>query len=132
MDACANALRRLKLPHQVRKRSGDFNPRSDVINVMTMRVSKGLEFPIVALPGVGQMPVPGEDEAEQARLFYVAATRATHQLYVTVSGDCKFGQKLIALAAQTSSGHREADHAGQHQSAVRGVEAGGDRRFSLS
>ena len=29
-----------------------------------MKVSKGLEFPAVALPGVGHMPAKGEDEQE--------------------------------------------------------------------
>jgi superfamily I DNA/RNA helicase len=51
--------------------------------VMTMHVSKGLEFPVVALCGVGQMPGAGEDEREEARLFYVAATRAMQRLAIT-------------------------------------------------
>jgi DUF1016 N-terminal domain len=34
----------------------DFDPTSDKIKVMTMKVSKGLEFPVVALPTVGHMP----------------------------------------------------------------------------
>ena len=59
-----------------------------------MKVSKRLEFPVVALPGVGHMPAKGEDEQEAARVFYVAATRATQRLLVTVSGDCGFGAKL--------------------------------------
>ena len=46
-----------------------------------MQVSKGLAFPVVALPGVGHMPAAGEDEKEAARVFYVAATRAT-QIFV--------------------------------------------------
>ena len=94
MDECANALRHRQLPHQLRKRSGDFNPSRDTITVLTMHVSKGLEFPVVALPGVGQMPTAGEDEHEEARLFYVAATRATHKLMITVSGDRGFGRRL--------------------------------------
>jgi superfamily I DNA/RNA helicase len=47
-----------------------------------MKVSKGLEFPVVALPGVGHMPAEGEDEQEAARVFYVAATRATQRLVI--------------------------------------------------
>ncbi len=47
-----------------------------------MRVSKGLEFPVVALPGVGHMPAKDEDEQEAARVFYVAATRATQRLVI--------------------------------------------------
>ena len=57
---------------------------------MTMKVSKDLEFPIVALPGVGHMHAPEEDEKEAARVFYVAATRATQRLVIAASGDGKF------------------------------------------
>ena len=61
MDECASALRQRGLPHQVRKQSGDFEPPADSIKVMTMHASKGLEFPVVALPGVGHMPAEGEE-----------------------------------------------------------------------
>ena len=77
MDLCASALAQRKLPHRVRKRSGDYNPGADAIQVMNMKVSKGLEFPVVALPGVRHMPAPGEDEKEAARVLYVAGTKAT-------------------------------------------------------
>ena len=43
-------------------------------------------FPVVALPGVGNMPESGESQANKARLFYVAATRATETLFITLSG----------------------------------------------
>ena len=45
---------------------------------------KGLEFPLVALPAVGHIPAAGEDEKEAARVFYVAATRATQRLVMGV------------------------------------------------
>lgn len=96
MDLCADALRRRRLPHQVRKAPGSYRPAADTIKVMTMHASKGLEFPLVVMPGVGQLPEPGEDEAEEARLFYVAATRATERLVLTVSGDGLFARKLQA------------------------------------
>lgn len=95
MNVCAQALSRMKLPHQVRKATGDYKPAKDAIRVMTMRVSKGMEFPVVAVPGAGLMPTPGEDEKEEARLFYVAATRATHKLILTVSGAGQFGERLV-------------------------------------
>jgi len=98
MNACASALIRRRLPHQVRKRSGDYQPAQDAIKVMTMKVSKGLEFPIVAIPGVGSMPAPGADEKEEARLFYVAATRATEKLLLTISGDGAFGKRFELVA----------------------------------
>lgn len=91
MDVCASALAQRKLPHRVRKKSGEYQPGADAIQVMTMKVSKGLEFPVVALPGVGHMPPPGVDEKEAARVFYVAATRATQRLVIGVGGDGSFG-----------------------------------------
>ena len=75
-------------------KGGDYHPGADAIQVMTMKVSKGLEFPVVALPGVGHMPAPGEDEKEAARVFYVAATRATQRLVMGVGGDGGFAGKL--------------------------------------
>jgi len=78
----------------VRKRSGEYRPGADAIQVMTMKVSKGLEFPVVALPGVGHMPAAGEDEQEAGRVFYVAATRATQKLVITMSGESSFWNRL--------------------------------------
>ena len=39
MDLCADALARRELPINVRKRSGDFNPGANAIQVMTIEVS---------------------------------------------------------------------------------------------
>ncbi|WP_369630706.1 MULTISPECIES: DEAD/DEAH box helicase [unclassified Variovorax] len=94
MEECASALRHRKLPHQVRKGTGDFKPDADTIKVLTMHASKGLEFPVVAVVGSGAMPRETDDEREEARLFYVAATRATQALFITVSGDAAFGKRL--------------------------------------
>ena len=65
----------------------------DSIKVMTLHISKGLEFPVVALVGAGHMPVEGEDEREEARLFYVGATRST-RLVIEASGGGKFAARL--------------------------------------
>lgn len=94
MDLCADALHQRKLPFNVRKRSGDYIPGANAIQIMTMKVSKGLEFPVVALPGVGHMPAQGEDEQEAARVFYVAATRATQKLVVGAGGNGWFSKKI--------------------------------------
>lgn len=67
-------------------KGGDYHLRAPAIQVMTMKGSKGLEFPVVALPGVGHMPA--------ARVFYVAATRATQRLLLGVSGPCAFARLL--------------------------------------
>ena len=60
---------------------------------------KGLEFPVVAQPGVGHMPAPGEDEKEAARVFYVAATRATQRLVMGLGGDGGGGGFGVRLGA---------------------------------
>jgi superfamily I DNA/RNA helicase len=48
--------------------------------------ANGLELPVVALLGVGHLPAKGQDEQEAARVFYVAATRATQRLVIGVGG----------------------------------------------
>lgn len=77
-----------------RLNGGDYQPGADAIQGMTMKVSKGLEFPVVALPGVGQMLGPGENEKETARVFYVNAARATQRLVMRVGGG-SFGRQLV-------------------------------------
>lgn len=99
MERCAVVFRHRQIPHEVRKGAGTFNPLADTIKLLTMHVSKGLEFPVVALSGVGQMPESDHDEVEEARLFYVAATRATQRLYIPLSGEGKFASRLPAAHA---------------------------------
>ena len=93
-DLCAQVLHQRQIPVQMRRSPGDFDPASDTVKVMTMKVSKGLEFPVVALPGVGHMPAKGEDEQDAARVFYVAATRAMQRLVIGVGGGAKFGLRF--------------------------------------
>ena len=58
-----------------------------------MHASKGLEFPIVAISGLGHMPYRAEQEADDARLLYVAMTRATDRLVLTASKRSVFVEK---------------------------------------
>lgn len=93
---CAEFQRKRELPHQLRRNSSSvFDPAHDSIKVMTLHVSKGLEFPVVALVGAGRMPAEGEDEREEVRLFYVGGTtRATQRLVIGVSGGGRFAARL--------------------------------------
>jgi hypothetical protein len=52
---------------------------------MTMKISKGLVFPVVALPGVGQMPAKGEDEQVTARVFYAPMATQSAPLVASLS-----------------------------------------------
>jgi superfamily I DNA/RNA helicase len=54
-----------------------FNPGEDSVKLMTMHSSKGLEFPLVSISGIGYMPGKQDDPAAEARLLYVAMTRST-------------------------------------------------------
>lgn len=93
-DLYAQTLARSKFPVENRIRSGDYDPMSNKIKVMTIHASKGLEFPVVALVGTGQMPAEDKDEREEARLFYVGATRASQRLLIGASGNGKFAMRL--------------------------------------
>lgn len=62
---------------------------------MTLHVSKGLDFPVVAPDGAGRMPAEGEDERDEARLFHVGATRATQRLVIGASGAGMFADRLF-------------------------------------
>jgi hypothetical protein len=96
MYLCANVLNRGALPYQVRDKPGHFDPAADTIKVLTMHASKGLEFPVVALVGVGHMPAQNESEIDEARLFYVGATRATQRLIIGLSGTGQFAARFAA------------------------------------
>ena len=64
-NLCAQALDQRKLPVEKCLSAGDFDPNSDKIKVMTMKVSKGLEFP-VALPDVVHMPADSQQAQSAA------------------------------------------------------------------
>ena len=67
----------------------NYDAGADVVTMMTMHAAKGLEFPIVFLPGLEEGLFPGmqsmfepQKVEEERRLCYVAMTRAKEQLYL--------------------------------------------------
>ena len=58
-----------------------FVEKEDTVKFLTMHSCKGLEFPLVAIPGAGRAVDEGRKD-EEARLLYVAMTRATRELVV--------------------------------------------------
>ncbi len=69
-----------------------YDESADAVVLMTIHSSKGLEFPIVFLPGMEEGIFPGlqstmneEELEEERRLAYVAITRAKKELYITVA-----------------------------------------------
>lgn len=51
---------------------------------------------MVALVSAGRMPAEGEDEREEARLFYVDATPATQRLVIGARGGGKYAARQKA------------------------------------
>lgn len=65
------------------KGRGELYGSEDSVKIVSMHSSKGLEFGLVLIPGLGEMPKKGEAEADEARLLYVAMTRAIDRLVMT-------------------------------------------------
>ena len=74
-------LRRLDIPVTYYK-DISFAEGEDTVKVLTMHSCKGLEFPLVAIPGIGTLTADGKRTEDDARLLYVAMTRATRELVV--------------------------------------------------
>ena len=91
-----HALELMKIPYDWLKDrdSKRFDSFRDSVKIMTLHSSKGLEFPIVAIAGLGFMPYKEEEAADDARLLYVAMTRATEHLLMTASKNSVFVQRL--------------------------------------
>lgn len=69
---------------------------------MTMHSSKGLEFPVVFIPGSGYLPNAQGDIADEARLLYVAMTRAIEVLVLTGDRRSAFVERLKSALAKAS------------------------------
>ena len=52
----------------------------DKVTLITMHSAKGLEFPLVIIPGADKIKSAGELAPQEAKLLYVAMTRATREL----------------------------------------------------
>jgi hypothetical protein len=79
--AVLNTLTVKGIPATFYKRAS-FRDDEDTVKVLTMHSCKGLEFPLVIIPGVGKLDGTEGLEPEEARLLYVAMTRATNELVV--------------------------------------------------
>lgn len=63
----------------------EFGDKQDTVKLITFHSSKGLEFPLVAIPGVRISTDDDKAAEDEARLLYVAMTRATKELLVLES-----------------------------------------------
>lgn len=99
----ARALEAMGVPFDWLKdaASKSLDPSRASVKLMTPHSSKGLQYRVVIIGGVGfwPYPLPQQSESEQARLLYVAMTRATHELVMTSSKASGFSERLRALCA---------------------------------
>ena len=68
----------------------NYDETADAVTLMTIHSAKGLEFPVVFLPGMEENLFPSrlsadkpEELEEERRLAYVAVTRAKEQLFIS-------------------------------------------------
>ena len=68
----------------------NYNAQQDAVVMMTIHSAKGLEFPVVFLPGMEEGIFPGiqsmynpDDVEEERRLAYVGITRAKQKLFIS-------------------------------------------------
>lgn len=77
-------------------RSRFYHPNADSVKLLTMHSSKGLEFEIVCIPGIGYLPYSHSEQETEMRLFYVAMTRATNRLLLTAHKASEYVQRIEA------------------------------------
>ncbi|MEO6800190.1 MAG: 3'-5' exonuclease [Rhodanobacter sp.] len=89
-------LQRLAIPSRLADNAGKQTlfAVEDSVKLVTMHSSKGLEFPFVIIPGLGSLPKEGQNEADEARLLYVAMTRATEHLLLIHHDDSVFSKRI--------------------------------------
>ena len=98
-EEIAAALERLQVPFEWLKdaASKNFNPSTPTVKLMTPHSGKGLQFRVCVIGGVGYWPY--HSEVDEARLLYVAMTRATHELVITSCKGSVFSERLQRLCA---------------------------------
>lgn len=92
-----NHFQKMQIPIEwvnANSESRNYHPNEPSIKLMTMHSSKGLEFPVACIPGIGYMPDEYNTPAEEARLLYVAMTRAIEQLVLTSDRSSQFTRRL--------------------------------------
>ncbi|RCS31099.1 DNA helicase II [Rhodanobacter denitrificans] len=89
-------LQRLDIPSRLADNAGKqaLFVVGDSVKLVTMHSSKGLEFPFVIIPGIGGLPKEGQSESDEARLLYVAMTRATEHLLLIHHDDSIFSRRI--------------------------------------
>jgi len=79
----------------VKENKNRVNLKRSAVRLLSMHTAKGLEFPCVAVGGLGAVGRHGEGTEDCVRLVYVAITRATHEVLLTYSQDSEVVARLV-------------------------------------
>jgi hypothetical protein len=83
------------IPLDIAKEHGNrVQAERDAVRFLSMHNAKGLEFPCVAIGGLGELK-KAEDIEDDVRLTYVAITRATHEAFITYSNMSELVGRLV-------------------------------------
>lgn len=96
-ERAERALEKAQLPFASARDNqsrGDLYKDSDEIKIVSMHSSKGLEFGLVLIPSLHEMP--SKQETTEARLLYVAMTRAIDRLVMTYRSPTNFTEQLVS------------------------------------
>ncbi|GAA4020114.1 UvrD-helicase domain-containing protein [Allokutzneria multivorans] len=89
---CGDDIERFRTEIALGAEVDTWDPKADLVTLLTLHAAKGLEFPVVFMVGCedGLLPMrwPGaepdqEEENEERRLFFVGMTRAQRHLYLS-------------------------------------------------
>lgn len=79
LESRGSVLEKLGIP-TVSFRDATYSTSEDKVTLITMHSCKGLEFPLVVIPGTERIGGGDDLDSQEARLLYVAMTRATREL----------------------------------------------------
>uniref|UniRef100_UPI000FD74DB1 DEAD/DEAH box helicase n=1 Tax=Paenibacillus koleovorans TaxID=121608 RepID=UPI000FD74DB1 len=99
IDEIKHSLAEHELPHTWITENAEskrkFIRDEDTVKISTIDSAKGLDFRVVFLINVENMPFPLEEvEEREVSLLYIGMTRALEWLFLTYSGESKFTQYL--------------------------------------
>lgn len=133
----------------------NYDPETDAVLMMTLHSSKGLEFPVVFIPGMEEGIFPGsqsvyvpEEVEEERRLAYVGITRAKEELNITMANSrLMFGmtsrnpksrfsreipEELVDFSSAVSNDYAGAFSSGFTYASGYGAQGGGSRSGASS
>ncbi len=91
----AQAFKKHGVPVDVAKENKNkVSIKRAAVRLLSMHTAKGLEFPCVAVGGLGAVGRHGEETPDCVRLVYLAITRATHKVLLTYSRESEVVGRL--------------------------------------